>query len=88
MSPCGCRRASGGTKRFLRGATASGGTGGSETHTHSGQTQATQLDDQEDVSTSTADLSVTVGGHVHNFTTSAASSLPSYYETVWVMRVK
>jgi hypothetical protein len=71
--------AGGGTPRFLRGAGASGGTGGDETHTHSlPQFQPTLGDggttDQYNIPTSSI--------------TDAASSLPSYYEVVWVIRVK
>ena len=63
-----------GVKRFLRGSTTSGSTGGSETHSH--------------------DLTIgcfidcgTVNTIWDIFTT-AVSTLPSYYEVVWVMRIK
>jgi hypothetical protein len=68
-----------GPSRFLRGASASGNTGGAEDHTHGlPQFQPTLGDggttDQYNIATSTI--------------TDPASSLPSYYEVVWVMRVK
>jgi hypothetical protein len=72
--------AQGGVPMFLRGANASGGAGGSETHSHGlplnvngGSVQAG------------ADVTVFPPG---NYTSDPASSLPSYYEVVWVMRVK
>ncbi|HEY0548432.1 MAG TPA: hypothetical protein VGF13_02455 [Verrucomicrobiae bacterium] len=68
-----------GPRRFLRGATASGGTGGAQEHTHGlPQFQPTLGDggstDQYNILTSPL--------------TDPASSLPSYYEVVWVMRVQ
>ena len=74
--------ASGGTQRFLRGASASGGTGGTETHTHS-----------YDV-TDGAAAANDAGGSCFGFgvgdprDTSSAETLPSYYQVVWVIRVK
>ena len=61
--------ASSGTARFLRGATSSGGTGGTETHTHG------KLGSGSFYSGTTAGIDAT-------------STLPSYYEVVWIMRVK
>ena len=64
-----------GAQRFLRGAGASGGTGGSDTMNLGGETD---VDNNHDASTTSAasapqpDLSI----------------LPSYYEVVWVVRVK
>jgi hypothetical protein len=62
--------------RFLRGAATSGGTGGTETHHHgmpvSGDTTFPSFIAQ------TTDF----------FTTGDASTLPSYYEVVWVIRIK
>lgn len=66
------------TKRFLRGHTASGATGGSETHTHG-------------ISTTSLSVSSGTGATVINSVTSpsnATSTLPSYYEVVWVKRIK
>ena len=65
----------GGTKRFLRGSTTSGTTGGSETHLHSNANND----------------SFSIGGApgiVGGTNTGSTSTLPSYYEVVWVMRVK
>jgi hypothetical protein len=59
-------------QRFLRGATVSGGTGGAEEHTHA-------------VDNTAAALVIQQGGDLG---VNAASSLPSYYAVVWVMRVK
>ncbi len=67
--------ASAGTQRFLRGSTTSGSTGGSESHTH----------------TMPQNASAGVAGGdsaSHNANTGATSTLPSYYEVVWIMRVK
>jgi len=66
---------SSGTERFLRGQTTSGGTGGSETHSH------------------TINVAATIGGgtggnNLPTTTTNTASTLPSYYEVVWIMRIK
>ena len=55
-----------GNNNFLRGASASGGTGGAATHTH----------DTANMGTGSA----TGGG--------SASSLPPYYEVVWIIRIK
>lgn len=73
--------ASGGSQRFLRGATASGGTGGADSHTH------TYL------GTDGAECQPQTGGSFcfstgDPQTTDPADTLPSYYEVVWVMRVK
>jgi hypothetical protein len=76
----------GGTKRFLRGHTASGGTGGAESHSHS----------VSSVVLSTSSLSAQAGTDFAaltsvSFTSGQATStteLPPYYEVVWVMRVK
>jgi hypothetical protein len=65
-----------GTQRFLRGATNSGGTGGSETHQHGILLNKGQTDP--------ASGSLTNGVSL----THEASTLPSYYEVVWIMRVK
>jgi hypothetical protein len=66
---------SSGSKRFLRGATTSGGTGGADSHIHS---------------LTTTGLSICTGSSpfASTSTTGSASSLPSYFETVMVMRVK
>jgi hypothetical protein len=59
-------------QRFLRGANASGGTGGADEHTHA-------VDDS---------AGVRVIQQGTDFGVNFTSSLPSYYEVVWVMRVK
>jgi hypothetical protein len=64
-------------QRFLRGASVSGGTGGSDSHTHPITTQAVN--------------GVTLGSDAYSAPTSdtdAASTLPSYYEVVVIVRVK
>lgn len=73
-----------GAQRFLRGATASGVVGGSDGHNHGGITDVT--DSYEVVSQNPQDRSVAADGHRHVIETD--SSLPSYYEVVWVMRIK
>jgi len=67
--------ASAGTQRFLRGSSTSGATGGSETHTHTiGQSLIMSCP-----STCYWDNASTTG---------STSTLPSYYEVVWVIRIK
>jgi len=61
--------------KFFRGASASGGTGGSETHTHSLNTIANSMHGGNDE-------------HMLQNTTGSVSTLPTYYEVVWIMRVK
>ena len=88
--------ASSGTARFLRGATTSGGTGGAETHSHSHTHSFSATSGAASTSNGaggsgtaapepshTHDISGTTGT---NATT--ASSLPSYYSVVWIIRVK
>ncbi len=69
----------GGTQRFLRGSTTSGSTGGSETHTHN-------------ITVSVITPPGTVGtdnvGNSGVVTSAETSTLPSYYEIVWIMRVR
>ena len=72
--------AQGGVPCFLRGANTSGGTGGNETQTH-----AVDLNINGGSATQGADFTVMPPG-VYN--TDPASSLPTYYAVVWVMRVK
>lgn len=64
-----------GTQRFLRGHTISGETGGTETHRH-------DLTTAEDAAAPGSKEHVTLA-HTEFF-----STLPSYYEVVWVMRIK
>ena len=69
--------------RFLRGNSTSGGTGGSDTHTHTGSTGFNSN------GTPGGDIAHTSQGrHTHSFTTDKGSTLPSYYEVVWIMRIK
>ena len=70
-------------RRFLRGALASGGTGGSNTHAHG----------LSNLATDAIPVTAGAGAQAVNATASTAltdseSSLPSYYEVVWVMRVR
>lgn len=66
----------GGTKRFLRGSTTSGTIGGTETHKHSTAIGGGTIG--------------TYGGGVvaGTYDSDYVGTLPSYYEVVWVMRVK
>ena len=73
--------------RFLRGATSSGGAGGSDDHSHSGNTSPSS-DPPVFVSEAPANTPVTRDDHTHSFVTDASNHLPSYYEVVWIMRVK
>ena len=73
-----------GGSQFLRGATTSGGTGGSDTHTHStGGPSGTILCDDSQLQ---ADQYP--GSQTHTHTTTAGSTLPAYYDTVFIMRIK
>jgi hypothetical protein len=65
-----------GGNKFLRGASTSGGTGGSETHTHSHATTTSDLPGGGGYTIATGNV------------TGATSTLPSYYAVVWVIRVK
>ena len=72
--------ASSGTERFLRGSTTSGTTGGSETETPNiTGSQSTG---------GTDDLEVYTFGGNDQINFAASNNLPSYYEVVWIMRVK
>ena len=72
--------AQGGVPCFLRGANTSGGTGGNETHTH-----AVVLNINGGSVPQGSDFVVVPPGL---YNTDPASSLPSYHEVVWVVRVK
>jgi hypothetical protein len=72
--------AQGGVPVFLRGATTSGGTGGNEIHSH-----GLPLNVNGGSVVAGADVSVFPPG---DYTSDPASSLPTYYEVVWVLRVK
>lgn len=75
---------SSGENRFLRGNTVSGGTGGSETHNHGGETGPADTEDgfyrQGSVVLTAPDE------HTHDISTS--NHLPPYHNVVMVMRVK
>lgn len=85
---------SGGTRRFLRGSTASGATGGSTTHTHSYSGCHTSYGPSATVSVGIGPPWTTVAHQCHSHvvpvsgTTGNTSTLPNYYEVVWVWRVK
>lgn len=71
-----------GENRFLRGNTTSGGTGGSETHTHT-----IYLSGDKDYAAgydASNDPKVDQG----TYTTSTESNLPPYYNVVWIIRIK
>ncbi len=72
--------AQGGVPVFLRGANASGGTGGTETHSH-----ALPLNINGGTAAAGSDVTVFPPG---THTSDPASSIPPYYEVVWVMRVR
>lgn len=61
-----------GTRRFLRGSTTSGTTGGSETHTHA-------------IQGASGSYGIGTGP---NCDVLSSGTLPSYYEVVWIMKVK
>ncbi len=67
-----------GDNRFLRGETTSGGTGGSESHTHS-------IGASDEGGFATGGL-----GPVKNpdANTGSTSTLPTYYEVLWIIRIK
>ena len=62
------------TNRFVRGATTSGGTGGTESHNH--------------VFSSTHDAASGGTSVLANQNTQSSGTLPSYYAVVWIMRIK
>jgi hypothetical protein len=65
------------TQRFLRGSTTSGGTGGSDTNTHYHNITFNQ--------NAAGSSPCSANGSTDNTT---ISILPSYYEVVWVLRIK
>lgn len=81
----------GGSNRMLRGSSTSGTTGGSDTHTH---------DNSEGGGASGNTAETITEGLVVRFTdsnsnsdnskkiTASSSSLPAYYEIVWILRIK
>ncbi len=78
-----------GDNRFLRGEATSGGTGGSETHTHGVNIESNAALGGSNVPKGTGTIrEVNDHTHVVNGTSAATSTLPTYYEVVWIMRVR
>jgi hypothetical protein len=83
-----------GTSRFLRGKTTSGGTGGSETHSHTvaSHTHAVTVPSEAVCTGSGGGQNVGQDGAITSGSaapsTDAICTLPSYYEVVWVLRIK
>ena len=89
-----------GTNRFLRGSTTSGTEDGSETHNHqwantgSSNGVATEgtgfdkFDKSWDSSGNSKDLDADHSYLKGEYWTTKVSTLPSYYEVVWIMRIK
>ena len=75
---------------FLRGNTTSGGTGGAATHTHPFSATTGPENISVSVSQATADVNCAGEGHTHavSGTTDNSSSLPPYFEAVWIIRIK
>ena len=67
-----------GQQRFLRGAASSGGTGGAGTHSHT----FTGITDVRN------DSQGAFGFGTNTPVTDDASSLPDYYEVVWIVKVR
>ena len=65
-----------GDNRFLRGETTSGGTGGSETHTHTTSKSGSPIGTVASID------------HIDNGVTGATGTLPTYYEVLWIIRIK
>ena len=76
-----------GEHRFLRGSTTSGSIGGSETHKHHLTENEAGSELYASVQGDDIRLRGKSGYGVTQYTT-ATSTLPSYYEVVWIMRVK
>jgi len=72
------------TKRFLRGHTASGATGGADTVAHTHNTVITS-EVKGDAAYSTP---VAAPGTYTSGAASDANNLPSYYEVVWIIKIK
>ena len=87
-----------GDNRFLRGDATSGGTGGSETHDHiapvgiEGTTMYMSDNEygtaQEAITYKNVESTTQSTGTITMQKTSSSSTLPTYYEVVWIMRVK
>ena len=70
----------GGPPCFLRGGNTSGGTGGSETHSH-----VVDLNVNGGMAQSGADFGIFPPG---SYNAAQESTLPTYYSVVWVVRIK
>jgi len=70
------------TKKFLRGNTTSGSTGGSATHGHSSGTGSSTI------AFDTYGTTQEVATSAHTHTISTESNLPVCYEVVFIMRIK
>jgi hypothetical protein len=70
----------GATRRFLRGSTTSGGTGGAETNTHSHTITTTA---QQDTGNDTTRKPI-----VTSVSNETINILPAYFEVVYIMKVK
>ncbi|MBU1737103.1 MAG: hypothetical protein KKG35_03105 [Proteobacteria bacterium] len=83
-----------GQNRFLRGAVGSGLSGGATSHGHNIGHVNTQFMGAGNVANANkTDAAVYIsagyyGGGIGDFTNRSASHLPSYYEVVWIMKVK
>jgi len=77
-----------GNNNFLRGATTSGGTGGATTHVHaiSGNTSAAVNANTAGYLNNIAPLST----HLHSYTGAfaAGNNLPTYFNVVYIIRIK
>lgn len=75
--------------RFLRGNTTSGGTGGSETHVHTNPTTAVPSATTTVTDDGSNQVTIATGTHTHTQGDSGSfSTLPTYYQVVWIMRIK
>lgn len=84
-----------GTKRFLRGSTTSGGTGGSDSHggivTDSSTTDTNTTTIEVDQNLDGTTTYVATSDHAHNTNPASIESfdnLPSYYHVVFIMRIR
>jgi hypothetical protein len=72
----------GGTQRFLRGSTTSGTTGGADSYNHTHAAGNTLIRGTQGSS------GICWDGNYASSGASTAPALPSYYEVVWIMRIK
>jgi hypothetical protein len=75
-------------QRFLRGAMTSGSIGGSDTHSHSGSVDPGNQQVNITAAVSGPTQAAAQVNHAHTYTTSTTSNLPTFYEVVWIMRIK